>query len=167
MSSVEPMSSRSGLCRSAPILGLETPALRPLRGGAYEQTKSQQSLHYINLFTDNCFGTNVTIKGEVQIVEWKSNRRQQNKKLAKKDSAFISLPKVLAEECMKVFAKKCNHAGSPAIVSRADNKLRRKWHQCDLQGMQILYIFHLYLPPRREVQAKFHVERNNSDELFN
>jgi len=37
MSSVEPMSSRSGLWGSAPILVLETPALRPLRGGAYEQ----------------------------------------------------------------------------------------------------------------------------------
>jgi len=40
MSSVEPMSSRSGLWGSAPILVLETPALLPLRGGAYEQTNS-------------------------------------------------------------------------------------------------------------------------------
>jgi len=40
ISSVEPTSSCSGLCRSAPMLVLATPALRPLRGGAYEQTKS-------------------------------------------------------------------------------------------------------------------------------
>jgi len=51
-------------------------------------------------------------------------RWQQNKKM---HTPFVSLPKVLAEECMKMFAKECNHEGSPAI-SRADNKFRRKWH---------------------------------------
>ena len=57
------------------------------------------------------------------------------RKLTKNNSAFVSLPKVLAEECTKVFAKECNHEGSPGIISRADNKtpkkvalMRTTWH---------------------------------------
>jgi hypothetical protein len=58
------------------------------------------------------------------------NQTDSNKirKLTKNNSAFASLPKVLAEECMKVFAKGCNHKISPAIILRMDNKLCRKWH---------------------------------------
>jgi hypothetical protein len=83
------------------------------------------------------------MKGKIKNLEWKSTDDNKIIKLTKKNSEVVSLPKLLAKEY--------NHKGSPAIISIADNKLRSKWHSRDLQGMQILYIFHLYLPPRREV----------------
>jgi len=82
---------------------------------------------YIYIHTVNCFGVNVTIK-EVKNLNGNQTDGNRIRKLTKNNSAFVSLPKVLAEECMKVFAKKCNHEGSPAILSRADNELRSKWH---------------------------------------